>query len=574
MGAFLRRFLILVGFISSLVADEASRRIYDHLVLGDTLTAVFEAKKAYEENQESKDVQKALIHALAYQGDEIATLEHWEKLIAHHEEEKRNRNLLEALAWGVLVKGEKSSQINIRLNSLIGMSFTRNAKAVGMIRMLMRDSSAYIRSVAIQMAAMYGDLPLQEELASLLKKEKVWYVRLEAIKAVGQLKLTEFCPLLKEIVASKKTLAEEKFAAIISLVGMYETVDEKELKALAASDRSGLRHLACELISHFDLIDRLEIIYPLLSDTSYDVQISAMNVIALLRPALKTEVKQSIDLLTESPQAAVSLTAHWLQLLYGDARGEKALLKAVENEEAKVRRIASAALAASGRRGVKASKEALMKTSDPYVMVNLALGLLGQRVDLELACEKISTLLNVEKRGLWMWDSSANPLFRSLAPSTLTHIEQIPNYPAVANAIIELELLTALSLVNAPDVQKSVKKFLQSTHFGIAGAAALHLLTEGDEGAIELVRTLLSDEDEMIRTQAALILAALGGDRSVVPILERAYYHVDRQMKIYIVEALAHMGEAHSIPFLIEILKEPFQNLRVVAASALIRCLN
>lgn len=73
--------------------------------------------------------------------------------------------------------------------------------------------------------------------------------------------------------------------------------------------------------------------------------------------------------------------------------------------------------------------------------------------------------------------------------------------------------------------------------------------------------------------QAALILALLGSDDAAVKVLQEAYSKVEREIKVYILEALGHIGDPQSIPFLLEILNEPFQVLRVVAASALIQCL-
>ena len=45
-------------------------------------------------------------------------------------------------------------------------------------------------------------------------------------------------------------------------------------------------------------------------------------------------------------------------------------------------------------------------------------------------------------------------------------------------------------------------------------------------------------------------------------------------MKIHILEAIAHIGSKKSIKFLVNTLEEPFQILRVIAASALIQCIN
>ena len=45
------------------------------------------------------------------------------------------------------------------------------------------------------------------------------------------------------------------------------------------------------------------------------------------------------------------------------------------------------------------------------------------------------------QREILMWDQHANPLFRSLAPSRVKHIEQVPNYPLVVDQMVRLDLL-------------------------------------------------------------------------------------------------------------------------------------
>jgi len=173
-----------------------------------------------------------------------------------------------------------------------------------------------------------------------------------------------------------------------------------------------------------------------------------------------------------------------------------------------------------------------------------------------------------------MWDAELNPLFRSLAPSEVKHIEHIPHYPVVIDQLVRLDLLTMLSIVRFPQAQEAVKAFLQRRAWGVSGAAAVTLLQEGDEDALDAVRALLQDKDENIRVQAALILTLVGNDLNACKVLQEIYPHVDREMKVHILEAIAHVGDPKSIPFLLTVLKEPFQILRFVAASALIQCLS
>ena len=118
-----------------------------------------------------------------------------------------------------------------------------------------------------------------------------------------------------------------------------------------------------------------------------------------------------------------------------------------------------------------------------------------------------------------------------------------------------------------------VKSFLNHQDWGVSASAASTLLQEGDDQSLVLVRELLSDSDEKIRVQAALMLAMMGSDPEAVQTLEEAYFKVDREMKMYIIEALGRIGDQRSISFLFGVLQDPFQVLRVVAASALIQCI-
>ena len=114
---------------------------------------------------------------------------------------------------------------------------------------------------------------------------------------------------------------------------------------------------------------------------------------------------------------------------------------------------------------------------------------------------------------------------------------------------------------------------MQHQDWGVTGVAASTLLQEGGEDALQLIEQLLTDPEEKIRIQAALILAMLGSDPKATKVLMESYAKADRDMKIHILEALGHIKDPSIAPFLLDVLKEPFQSVRVVAASALIQYL-
>jgi HEAT repeat protein len=213
------------------------------------------------------------------------------------------------------------------------------------------------------------------------------------------------------------------------------------------------------------------------------------------------------------------------------------------------------------------------KSEDAFVRANLAIGLIGQRVEVQKASEAFyMTSLEKEKETLLMWDRELI-IVSLLARSEVSHIDQIPNYPKVIDQMVRLDLLNILCIMKHPKAQEAVKGYVKNESWGITGAAVAVLLEEGDEGAMMVIRGLLEDEDPQIRVQAAFILAMVGSDPEAVKVLQEAYPKMPRETKIQILEAIGHVGNLDSIPFLIDILSEPFQLLRVVAASAMIQCL-
>lgn len=568
----------LTGTIFSVEYSEemAKKRIHNHLLIRDALSAVSEGKKALDIYPNSLDIRIAVIEALCAYGNETEALEVWEKSLSLFKEEKIDRRMIEILAWGVLNRGEISSQLNIQLYALLGAAFTRDAKAIPLLIEQLRSSNALMRTVAIKLSCAFGDTPLKSEIARLLKEEKVWYVRLEVIQAVGALHLIELKNELKEIIGDFKTLAEEKAAAIAALSKMYDRIDREELIVLIKSNRAGLRELACEVITYMNLYEHLDLVIELLQDGSPDVKVSALNTLALLRVRQigETNVALALEKKLQDVSPEVAITAAYALLLLDKKSGQQAMEQWLRSESPRWRRMASSALAASGTYGVKLSLKGLKQTEDPFVKANLAIGLIGQRLYVEQACDALYFLLRNNESQLWMWEDQLNPLFRSLAPSQVKHIEQIPHYPAVIDQLARLDLLSMLSIVRYPKAQEAVKKFLKMRAWGVTGAAAATLLQEGDENALEAVRASLADPDENIRVQAALIMTLVGSDPSAAKVLQDVYPCVDREMKVHILEAIAHVGDSESIPFLLEILKEPFQLLRFIAASALIQCLN
>jgi HEAT repeat protein len=567
--------IFLVGASSVGNEEEGVRRVQAHLLIDDPASALQEAVNLAEKYPDSRLAGSVLIEALAAGKREEEALDAWHRLSAKYPDLIVDRHLMEELSWGILKKGLDSTQNGVRLAALIGAYLTHDVRAVAVLQKMMRDSNAIIRSVAVQMSCSYQDAPLKDEIIRLMDEEKVWVVRLEVIKAIGALKMKSLAPKLQAIVQSERATYEERQIAIEALLNIYEYISLPEFQALAASNRAGIRHLACSIAAHFKLQDAKGEILKLIQDTHPDVRIAALNAFGLIYRE-EASVSEAMEVLKEQlldPHPAVAITAGWAAMLVQPSFGEPVLEKWLTDSLSENRRLAAAALTATGGRGTDLALKILKTTNDPYVKANLAVGLLGQRVETGLCCDSIYEFLKSEKR-MWMWDTRPNPLFQVLAPSQVRYVDHIPNYPEAIDQMTRLNLVSLLAIVEDPRASEALKSFLQKRNWGISGVAAATLLQEGDESALEIVRECLNDNDPNVRLQACLVLAMMGRDASVLSELQGAYAGSDHERKLHILEALGRMGTAESFSFLVGVFREPFPILRVAAAAALIQCIN
>jgi HEAT repeat protein len=569
-----------VGWTTFAGAEEVStalaKRVHRHLLIQDVDSAIQDAKKFIENHPDSLELQLAYLEALCQKGEEVEAFEQFSSLWKQKQDQINQRLVSEWLAWGVLSKGKESTLPMVRLYSLLGATFTQDARALPIFLKELRGSNSLLRSIAAKLAASYGDEPLQQELLRLLKEEPVWFVRLEVIRSLGALRVIQAKKTLCDIIASSRSLAEERANAMIALVSMYDQLQPEELDRLILSNRAGLRHLASELIAHFNDRTHVDQLIPLLQDDSPDVRISAMTTLGLLsiKNLKNRSVFSYIEANLQSSIPEVAITAGWLSMLLQQEEGKQTLLYWMGQERIEYRRLAAAAIAATGSVGASLALESMQKEIDPYIQATFAMGLIRQRKEVSLAAETLFKVFSKAKQELWMWQEGVSPLFRHLVPSKVEYVVEVPSYPKMVDQLVKLEILSYLSIVKHPRALEGVKSFLSCHEWGVTGAAAATLLQEGGEDSFSLIRELLQDPEENVKLQAALILAMFKHDPDATDVLMQSYQKADRDRKIHILEALGHIKDPRIAPFLVKVLQEPFQGLRVVAASALIQYLN
>lgn len=548
------------------------QRVHAHLIIQDPQSALDEVQQGLAAYPDSQGLMEAEVRVRAASGDDTGMLTAWNTLLHHFPEEQGNTELIEGMAWGVIQEASRSPCPLTRVFAVVGAFFSQDAKGVPVLLKGMRDSNMIVRGVSVQVASHMRDKKLKDEMLRLLRSEKGWAIRLEVIKALGSMKVVEAQPDLLAILSGDGAAAEEKAAAIQSLVNMRETADRQEVVRLASSDRAGLRLLACQIVSHFTLEDSVEEIVPLLKDNRSEVRAAALYALGILR------VKQCggiplttvVTPLLVAPDETVAVTAAWALTISGAPEGSEAFYTLLAHENREVRLHAAGALLATGAYGLPTARRVFNETDDPFVKMNVALCLITQRADVARGCDALYVGLSKEK-GRWMWQEETP--FRHLAPSKVKHQNAIPNFPEAVNQLARLDVLNTLAIMKYPHCQEAIKRFLQERTWGISAMASATLLTEGDEAAVDIVQALLSDPDPKVRMQAAQILALWGAGDTAVSVLYQSYPAADREMKERILEGIGRIGTRSSLPFLLEAMQEPYQSLRIIAASSILQCL-
>lgn len=545
---------------------EMQRKIDAALLIEDFPIAIETGKKALEEFPELPESYELLLKALSKAAKEEEMLGVWERFFQKFPKDAMKDKVLEELCWGTLRKGLQAEQLSTRLIALIGSAITQDIYAVNILKEHMHNPSAILRQVAIELGALYGDATLKEEIAKRFQEEKLWSVREEIYKAIGEMKIKSLLPELMQVVKGKKAGSFEKATALKAIAKVHEKPSHEELKMLIASPSSGYRILACKLMVDSFLQEEGELLEPLLKDSHREVRKEALQAFGKLRLKMPSQIAT----LANSKDAAIGVIASWALLLSDPQKGEEAFSKWLFHEKEEVRIFAAGAIATSGLSGAKIAEMLLEQTEDPFVRANFAIAMLRQRLSTEKAADVLYTFLKEYKGKLMM----SKERFQVLQKSTMTHDPLIPNHPEVVNQVTRLELLNLLAIVEYPHAESAIREFLKESQWAVVGVAAEALLSEGDESAIALVQKLMEESDKTMRLEAALLLAVWGREKAALPYLMEAYPEASRELKVKILESIGRLGERETIPFLVQRLKDPSQLFRLVAASVLIQTLH
>jgi HEAT repeat protein len=571
--------LALLGKPISLLHGDENQylsKIDAHLLIGDAEGALQLIQQSLHALPPSAALYASAVQAAALADRERDMIAAWQRYAAAFPPEASAHNLLhEQMAWCILNRAAHSPSTIVRLCGLMAAAWSHEARSVDLLLQGCGDENSDIRAMTVKLMASFRDAPLSTAIIGLLKSERIRKVRIEALKTAGAMKIASSRSLLLGVVGDERYTMEEIAAATAGLIHLLETVGNDELRFLATSKRAALRQLACHVggMVHHEEAPRL--LLPLCKDSSADVRAAALHTLGLLLPSahgdLQVEIIAAAELGADDPHANVAIAATWLLTIGNRLTNEQRWTRWLQHKRREVSLQAAAALATTGRAGIAFLKEQFIQASDPLVKLNLALGMIRQQVDVEIACAAVHQVLTGESMRLMQHEGTP---FKGIWPAALSSKGDGLENGDTENVFVRLELLNMMAVVHSPLAQPALEAFLLQPNRSINSLACAMLLTEGDDDALQLVGNLLNHHDNRIRCEAAIILALWGRDERVVGILEEQFSSADRDQRERILEGLGRVALRSSIPFLLDKLSLPQPTLRVIAAASLLQCLN
>lgn len=570
--------LLLVFYGSSLFGalssneSEFARKITSCLLIKDYERAISTCEVALKIFPDSEELMSLLIRLLSESGDSQKAIKIFNSTLKERDL-KDIFSVVESISWGVLECSPEKTEMT-KLTSMFGAHLTQDVRAINILLGAMRSSSTLLRSFSLRLAGQYHDKILQKEVLRLFQEEKNPFVREQVIETIGTMRIKEAEAPLRALIESQGVTHEEIASAIKALVRILDDVSDDALALLLSHKRAGVRQLGVALIDHFSKRERLQLLFPLLADPSPTVRLHAMAILSIEQLPLDVleKIKPQINKMSKSANGDLATLSSWLSLQYDQEGALRKLKKWVLSEDQKAASRAAALLGAGGDRTKSLILEAFEEVIHPFVKANLALSMLKQNIAPEKGIAYLHQFLMNTKEKL-MWEKRLYPMFTTLIPSVAKHIAHVPRYPELLDQTTRLNLINILSIVGDKKTKELIQVFLQSQTWGVTSTAAVLLIEEGDLDSFENLRELLTEEDEKTRLQAAFVLSHYGKDVTAIEVLEKAYPKASWEHKLHILEAIGMIGSKKSIPFLLQVMEEPFGLLRTTAASSAIQCL-
>lgn len=565
-------FVILLCYAPLLASvGDAVHRSHLHLVINDPKTALKEidANLASAHDMEEQ-LLRLKIQCASCLKNEALLLSTYKQFAIHYPSHALDPDILEHVAWGIIQKTEFSDSPFIRIEGAFAACLSGSAKGILLFKNILQDTNVAVRLMAFELASHLRDELIETETLTAIQQDSSQEVQIAAITTLGNMRSQAAIAFLQKILEEETTSIEQKMAAIHSLVKILPTIDESFLKPMKESPSVFLRILACTLITQYHLTESAHLLTSLLADSNHGVRTAALEAVGIVasQDQFQNTFYESVYALTTHVDYRQSIRANWVLAVKGstaEAHFAKARLERFlhhTNQEARL-------LAAAALRLIPLDTDYL-NADDPYVLLNICIGLIYQRKEVFFAANKLEEAMELIQERI-SWHESG--IFSWIGPTALSHSETVPRLPENQDFFTRLQLYSMLATCDIHNLNAKLKKFFTEKSWGVSSTAAFLLLQEGDASASDILYSLLDSPEHEISLQAACILALYTQEPRALRILEQTWEKATREQKEYILYAMGTIGSRLSLPFLVGVLDEPFQTLRIRASSAILQCL-
>lgn len=469
-------------------------------------------------------------------------------------------SLYEAIGWAWLQRGISSGGMAEKV-SLAGAVMSGNPKGVHLLYQALFSENPSLRALSIYLSRWSRDSMIVDRIYALLEEEKIEFVRLEALKAIRFFSAQKSLPVLEKFIEKSSRSDKELHAAITAYLLLSGEIEERKIDFLLCHKKAQMRYLGLELLLHTSQWDQGAKIKPLLFDPN-----SKLRTLSLFSLLLFNGIEQG-----EIPEDLSPFHLGCLNLLM-DQKLESIPLLFTENYSIDEQLHFACLITKKDLRNPEflAIVHSLLKQDlDPFVRLHLAIGLLKQGIQVEMALEEVVHFL-IDSDSLLIEEESIGSLM-SYYKRAKSVLFQNKDQPLLTDRTIRFHLI---SLLHAYDHPKTTELALQVFHRYFY-LPIDPLLDEGIAKEVEgYIFHLPLDSMPKVRLSLLLTRAFLFQDETTKKSLLELYPQVGLKEKIQILEALGYLKGEDSIHFFLSVMQEPFEILQITAAASLLRAIH
>ena len=554
----------ILFFCGTLFCLDTQERITIALSLHDVHTARQLLEDLQKEDPHSQRTQELIFAYYAELNDFDSIQALYEKM-SPEQKKALSPGTTEKIAWVIIEKALRSPHPRIRAEGAIAAAEAHDSKSAHILASLFTDSHAGVRTLAFQLARSYPDACVQER-AEKLCTARIPELMMEAASLLAEQKATCAEKVLSKLIQDE-TLSESDLFQIIRLAASLKESDIEWIRKELLNPSLQTRALASAVVLEHPTREGLAALRPLLEDDSLLVRKIVMTTLGLYQGILPLDDKAlfTISSSLSHPCLSIQATAAWALLLSPNNTFQNSALtwfqKNIVSDVSETRLTATSRLIASGERGLDLAGKILSESSDIYVKANLARYLLFHKKALKQSIEnlrEISTsriLFGMQEDGIFSWIGQAS-----------NHDPFIPRLPESEDLYLRLNLIALRHYSGDTIVKEELEKILHDRVWGLSAATAEFLFHEMLP-LDEVLSPLLSNDEEIVRIQAALLLAIFSRSKNAALRLVEEYHKASKAGKEMLLLGFSAIPTAKTRDLLFPLLFDQSQTLRTRAAG-------